>query len=502
MRITRVRIISQIFFFGLFLFFVFVTKDTLLKSYPVSWLLELDPLVGFTTALATHEIYKGLLWGVLLLGLTFVLGRVFCNWICPYGSSHQFIGWIFGKFNVLHRIESNRYRNLYSVKYVILIAVIIASAIGTLQMGLLDPIVLLHRSFTVAVLPALDMAWPGLIYVKPHTHQMAWLIGFILLFLLAMNVVIPRFFCRTLCPLGAFLGVASRFSLWRIHRDTVKCVDCDLCLRSCEGASDPHTILRKSECFVCFNCIEDCPHDALHFEFLPDRAGEVTSPQISGRRMILAGFIGFLFYPLARSSGKTTKDYDAKAIRPPGSVEESEFLKRCIKCDQCIRVCPTNVLQPAFMQSGLEGIWTPIMNMRTGYCEVNCTLCGQVCPTGAIQRITIEEKVGAEKYEGRPVKVGTAFYDRGRCLPWAMDTPCVVCEEVCPTTPKAIYTREMVTTNRYGERVVLEQPYVDPRLCIGCGICEHECPVNDERAIYVTAVGETRSRDRTLMLGE
>ena len=154
------------------------------------------------------------------------------------------------------------------------------------------------------------------------------------------------------------------------------------------------------------------------------------------------------------------------------------------------------------MQSGLEGIWTPIMNMRTGYCEVNCTLCGQVCPTGAIQRITIEEKVGAEKYEGRPVKVGTAFYDRGRCLPWAMDTPCVVCEEVCPTTPKAIYTREMVTTNRYGERVVLEQPYVDPRLCIGCGICEHECPVNDERAIYVTAVGETRSRDRTLMLGE
>ena len=182
-------------------------------------------------------------------------------------------------------------------------------------------------------------------------------------------------------------------------------------------------------------------------------------------------------------------------------MAEPEFLERCIKCDQCIRVCPTNVLQPAMMESGIEGIWTPVMNMRMGYCELNCTLCGQVCPTGAIQKISIEQKLGLREFADLgAVKTGTAFYDRGRCLPWAMDTPCVVCEEVCPTSPKAIYSREVEVTTRYAETIRLRQPYVDPVVCIGCGICEYECPVRDQRAIRVTAVGETRSTDRTLLL--
>ncbi len=504
MRITRIRLLSQIFFFALFVFFVYMADSERLRAYPVSWFLELDPLVALTTGITTHTIYKGLLWALVLLIPTLLLGRFFCNWMCPYGSSHQFFGWLFGKRHAVQKMESNRYRRLYSVKYIILIAAVIAAVFGSLQIGLLDPICLLYRSFTTAIFPALNMAVPGTIWsTGTHTHQLAWVIGFILIFLLAMNAVIPRFFCRTLCPLGAFLGACSRFSLWRIHRDTKKCVDCDLCLRHCEGACDPQTMVRKSECFVCFNCIDDCPHDALAFRFMPDVRGEVKDAEVSGRRMVLAGVLGFLFFPLARSAGKNTKDYDAKGIRPPGSVEENEFLKRCIKCDQCIRVCPTNVLQPAMLQTGLEGIWTPIMNMRTGYCQLNCTLCGQVCPTGAIQRISIEEKLGvAKENQGKPIKVGTAFYDRGRCLPWAMDTPCVVCEEVCPTTPKAIYTREVTTTDRYGKPVTLKQPYVDPRQCIGCGICEHECPVNDQRAIYVTTVGETRSKARSLLLGE
>jgi formate hydrogenlyase subunit 6/NADH:ubiquinone oxidoreductase subunit I len=124
-----------------------------------------------------------------------------------------------------------------------------------------------------------------------------------------------------------------------------------------------------------------------------------------------------------------------------------------------------------------------------------------VCPTGAIQKISIAEKLGLGTYtEQGPLRVGTAFYDRGRCLPWAMDTPCVVCEEVCPVSPKAIYTRPKTVTDRYGEQVHLEQPHIDPVRCIGCGICEHECPVEDERAVRVTAVGETRSTERRLLL--
>ncbi len=503
MKIRTARRISQVFFFLLFAFFVLVTDLRYLGGYPVSIFLELDPLVAFATAITTHTIYKGLLWSLLLIIPTVLLGRVFCNWICPYGILHHFIGWLFGKGRAAEqvRIESNRYRSIYQVKYVILVAMIVAACFGTLQIGLLDPICLFYRSMSTAILPAVNLILPGSVYVRQYFHAGAWAIGFLLFVLVGMNVFIPRFFCRVLCPLGAFLGTLSSAALWRIERNPSKCVDCDLCLKNCEGASDPHTQLRKSECFVCFNCIEDCPEDALSFKFMPPSAHEVTMPTVPARRAFLGALLGGAFFGFGRSSGDSDRNYSKKVIRPPGSVEEKDFLDRCIKCDQCIRVCPTNVLQPAIFAAGIEGFWTPILNMKVGYCELNCTLCGQVCPTGAIQRISIEEKNGLGEFAARgPVRLGTAFYDHGRCLPWSMETPCVVCEEVCPVSPKAIFSREVTITKRDGTPITLRQPCVEPALCIGCGICERECPVTDEAAIRVTAIGETRSRERRLLL--
>jgi polyferredoxin len=503
MKTRTARRISQVFFFALFTFFVVVTDLRYLAGYPVSLFLELDPLVAFATAITTHTIYKGLLWSLVLIIPTILLGRVFCNWICPYGILHHFIGWVFGKGRASEqaRIESNRYRSIYQIKYIILIAMVVAAIFGTLQIGLLDPICLFYRSMSTAILPAVNLIVPDSIYVRQYFHAGAWAIGFFLFLLVGMNVFIPRFFCRVICPLGAFLGALAPAALWRIERNPTKCVDCDLCLKNCEGASDPHTQLRKSECFVCFNCIEDCPEDALSFKFMPPLQHEVTAPAVPARRAFLGVLLGGAFFGFGRSSGDSDRNYSKKVIRPPGSVEEKEFLDRCIKCDQCIRVCPTNVLQPAIFAAGIEGIWTPILNMKVGYCELNCTLCGQVCPTGAIQRISIEEKNGLGDFAAQgPVRIGTAFYDHGRCLPWSMETPCVVCEEVCPVSPKAIFSREVTITKRDGTPITLRQPYVEPSLCIGCGICERECPVTDEAAIRVTAIGETRSRERRLLL--
>ena len=159
---------------------------------------------------------------------------------------------------------------------------------------------------------------------------------------------------------------------------------------------------------------------------------------------------------------------------------------------------PSN-LQPALLEGGLEGLWTPVLQNRIGYCEQNCVLCGQVCPTGAIRAITVQEKVGAPPFE-QALKLGTAFYDHGRCLPWAMHIECIVCEEMCPTSPKAIWYKTVEIPGRDGKPMKLKQPYVEPRLCIGCGICENKCPVEDLAAIRVSSVGETRSVDNQMLI--
>jgi formate hydrogenlyase subunit 6/NADH:ubiquinone oxidoreductase subunit I len=168
-----------------------------------------------------------------------------------------------------------------------------------------------------------------------------------------------------------------------------------------------------------------------------------------------------------------------------------------------MKVCPNNALHPALGEAGLEGLWSPTMVPRIGYCEPSCVLCSEVCPTGAIWQITPKEKgwvVGVGAAAGQPVRLGTAFYDRGRCLPWAMATECIVCEEWCPTSPKAIYLRPVEVTDSTGTVKQIRQPYVDPDRCVGCGACEFACPVKDQPAVYVTSIGESRSKTNQILL--
>lgn len=524
LRLTNVRIVSQIFFFSIFLFSVWATWTSRLGGYPVSRLLEFDPLVMVSTMLSTGYVYRYLGWGILILGVTLLFGRVFCNWICPYGTLHQFVGWLFNIGRATDRIEGNRYRDMYFFKYAILTVFLIMAAFGSLQIGLLDPICLMYRTFATVIAPAADMAidqasiaangmaldtlWLDNLKFGPGVPTRVFIgsfwIGVMIIALVGANIVIPRFFCRVLCPLGAFMGVFSRFAIFRINRDVHKCTDCNLCLTRCEGAADPQGEVRLSECFACMNCIDDCPEDALSFTAVGlDTKQVVAAPDISRRRVLFASIAGVLAYPMIKTHGVNTDEtFSPDLIRPPGSVEEKDFLAKCIKCDQCINSCPTNVLQPAtFREGGIEGLWTPVMNFNISHCQLKCTMCSEVCPTGAIRKITVEEKLGKGRFvEEGPIRLGTAFFDKGRCLPHAMEIPCVVCEEVCPTSPKAIQTKDVEQKDVYGNVVVLNKPFMVPDLCIGCGICEAECPVKDARAVYVTAVGESRSDERKLLL--
>ena len=540
LRLATLRLLSQVFFLALFVFLLLRTEfrgtvgsgGDVRMQWPVGLFFKIDPLVALSNALATHALYRGLLASLLILLPVMFLGRFFCGWICPMGTIHHFFGNLKSEAKRGKQgIDANRYKPWQRTKYVILIAVLVAALFGTGLVGWFDPFSLLVRSFGLSILPGANYAANALINAMEHSNLDAVqsagtslhavlaatvlsfkqphflqgiLLGLIFIVLLATNLRVTRFWCRALCPLGALLGVASRWSILGLHKDAATCNKCNRCLMHCQGGDDPigGAPWHKAECLMCMNCVDSCPHHSLQFKVFR------TEPEIVGanlpRRKVLTGLaVGIAAVPLLRANTALGKSRDEHMIRPPGALDETDFLSRCIRCGECMKVCPTNALQPAFTEAGLEGIWSPVLTPRIGYCEPSCVLCSEVCPTGAIWKLTPRKKgwvVGVGEGDTNSIRLGTAFYDRGRCLPWAMATDCIVCEEWCPVSPKAIYLQDVEVVDSDGKTKLLKQPHVDPSRCVGCGACEYACPLQEHPAVYVTSIGESRSAESQILL--
>jgi len=516
LTIQNVRRIVQGFFLLLFLFLFIQTEskgnDEL--GYPVRLFLDFDPLILVTTLLSAHAAAKAFALSLITIIITILFGRVFCGWACPLGTLNNLVGSIRKKRPV------GMYGNWYRVKYYILTAILV-SALFTLQpVGVMDPLSLIIRSFSVSVFPLFNYsvrAFFDTIYnVNPlglagltepvytvlkktvltfeqSLYDQGVFIGAVFFVILGLNFVEKRFWCKYLCPLGAFLGILSRFSLLK-RTVSEGCTSCGACATVCQGNAQPDVKdrWRDTECLECRNCDDICPQNAVSFGFTGRK--KTAAMDLSRRRMIASIVSGVVAVPLLRAVPISRPGaQDPGLLRPPGGLEEQEFLTRCVKCGECMKVCTTNGLQPTLFEAGVEGIWSPMLVPRIGYCEFRCTLCGQVCPTGAIKKLSLEEKA--------KVRIGTAMFDKGRCLPWAHGKPCIVCEEVCPTSKKAIWFEEAQVRDRQGKMVTVKQPHVDLELCIGCGICEAKCPVLGRPAIYVSNVGESRSKSNQLLLG-
>jgi polyferredoxin len=537
---VRLRRISQVVFFLLFLFLLLRTElrgslhasgSDMALAYPVRLFFQIDPLVALSNALATHTLYHGLLWSLVVLIPTLFLGRFFCGWVCPMGSLNHFFSSLKSeRKRGKQLVESNRYKRWQTAKYYILVVVLVAAAFGTGIAGWFDPLALLVRSLGLSVLPGLNYALTAGLHALEHSRfgvvqtagsilhfifgalvlsfkqpyfRQGIFLGLIFIFLMALNLRVSRFWCRALCPLGALLGFASRWSALGLSKKAEHCNDCNRCLMHCQGGDDPvgGVPWRKAECHLCLNCVDDCPDHALAFQFFPE-GGSVDGPDLRRRKLLGGVVAGAAIVPLARSTNGFAVERHERLLRPPGALDEEHFLERCIRCGECMKVCPNNALHPTLTEAGLEGLWTPVLVPRIGYCEASCVLCSQVCPTGAIWEITPREKGWTVELgtDTKPVKLGLAFYDRGRCLPWAMATECIVCEEWCPTSPKAIYLRQAEMVDAKGNVKQVKQPYLDPSLCVGCGACEYACPVQDRPAVYVTSIGESRSRTNQILL--
>lgn len=146
------------------------------------------------------------------------------------------------------------------------------------------------------------------------------------------------------------------------------------------------------------------------------------------------------------------EDIDKPLLRPPGYAEGSEdaFLSRCHRCQKCLSVCETNVLETCSAARSIRGAGTPVLNFDYSWCNF-CGRCYEVCPTGAL----------VPSSDDKPPIIGIARINAESCVAWSW-SGCTVCSDVCPE-----------------EAIVLDEdmrPSVIEDACTGCGLCELRCP--------------------------
>lgn len=486
---TFLQALSLLLFSILFVFATYGLPDWL----PADIYLRLDPLLGLNAIFASRSIISRSLWSLALIAATLLIGRFFCGYVCPMGVAIDFVDrLLFGKKK---RVGVKSERELRKVKYLLLIIFLGAGIAGLSLAFLMDPISLLTRFYTFILFPLaitlinlfLDLLRPvfsGLGWVMlSHLHYfqpvfyMTMITLLIFGVILFLNRLVPRFWCRYLCPLGALLSLISPFGLFK-RRVNEDCNQCMICRKTCPmGAipDDPATT-RTSECIQCRHCANVCPQAAIAFPSSLSLGGKYSPRDLSRRGFLYSLAGGFSLGFLTVQTPFTSLQGKSLLVRPPGAIPETEFLRTCIRCGECMKSCLTNTLQPCLWESGFSGLWTPKMDLRFAPCEQNCNVCGKVCPTQAIRSLPLEEKAHA--------KVGTAVLRKEMCLVWAQDKPCLICDEICPYN--AIVFRPVEGFRR---------PVVIASKCNGCGFCEQRCPVRGESAIVVVPNGEIRLRE-------
>lgn len=400
-----------------------------------------------------------------LIAVTLLFGRIYCSVICPLGIMQDIYSWLGGKFkkNRFSYVKEHKWLR-YTVLVIFVICLIIGFAPVTTLLAPYSTYGRIVTSFYMRNVTVSIIAWVMLLVLG----VLAFLYG--------------RAYCNSVCPVGTLLSFFSRFSLFRVRLDEGKCKHCGLCEKNCKARAIDFKAgkVDYSRCVVCGDCLDKCQFDALHYtakKNAPIRETTATEPD-QGRRSFLLGAA------LATATAATAQAHmkvdgglavieDKKApkrqnpITPPGSVSARHMQKHCTACQLCVSACPNHVLRPS---TDLNHFMQPTMSFEVGYCRPECTRCSQVCPAGAIQPITREEKTA--------VHIGHAVWVKDNCVVLTDGVSCGNCARHCPTG--AI---QMVEYEHNGQTVLV--PAVNENRCIGCGACENLCPSRPFSAIYV-----------------
>ena len=494
-----VQALALIAFVGLFL----LSRGNGLSGDLTNVPMRLDPLLMLAASLAGRVLAISAALALATLLLTLLFGRAWCGWLCPLGTVLDLV-----PSKLWHGRRLAVPQGLRKVKYILFLLIVFAAVLGNQTLLFLDPLAILFRTLAAAVLPVLDrivigiedllVQIPGfdgpvsaldgavrplILPAQPVSYQDALFFASFFVALVALNALAPRFWCRYLCPLGGFLGLISRVAIFR-RVATVSCGSCDVCSEGCPtGTIDParNYASDPAECTVCMECVETCPLASV--EFKPGLSRPEGRPYDPGRRAVLVAIGAAAAAVALFRTDLLAKRQSTFLLRPPGSREVNRdvvALTNCTRCGECVRVCPTGAIQPAVLQAGLEGLGTPVLVPRLGYCDYSCNACGGVCPTQAIPLLSLADK--------QRVAIGKAYLDQNRCLVWSDHQNCIVCQEMCPV--QAVVVDEQVFPMDGGGTVRLQMPRVAREACIGCGLCEYRCPVSGDAAIrvYVPAV--------------
>lgn len=424
-----------------------------------------------------------------LVVLTLLFGRVYCSTICPMGIYQD----VAQRLSSAFRKRKKRYgysRPKTILRWGVVAITAIAFFCGLkMILGLLDPYSAYGR-MVVNVFKPVYMAGNNLLesifsrfdnytFYQVDASILDWssfiiaLVTFLLIGYLAVKY--GRTWCNTLCPVGTILGVLSRFAFFKVRIDLGKCNNCGACATKCKAScinSREHKI-DYSRCVGCFDCLESCNKHAL--AFTPSASLGKQDSDVSKRRFLIAGAMTAAAAPKVMAQAQAAiatlggrKAYERKnPITPPGSVSREHFESQCTSCHLCVSKCPSHVLKPAFMEYGLGGMMQPTVNFDKGFCNFDCTVCGDICPNKAIKPLTKEKK--------HLTQMGTVVFLEENCIVHTDGTNCGACSEHCPTQAIAMVP--------YKEGLTI--PHINTEICVGCGGCEYVCPVRPFRAVYI-----------------
>ncbi len=451
---------------------------------PAELFLMIDPLVSLSTAIASRSWVWSLGAAAAILLISVLIPRGFCGYLCPLGATIDLFDWTIAKRVKRFRVSDDGW--WVHTKYYLLAATLICAAFGVLISGFFAAIPVITRGVLFLFDPLQSGALRGWHLVPAMNAGHVISLGmFAAIF--CLGFLSPRFWCKYVCPSGAVFSLGALFRLTQRKVES-SCINCNKCVEICPfDAIKPDFTTRVTDCTLCQSCGGVCPTDAIKFVErwnlveLKVENDPPTGETVIGRRGLMslaagsgiAAISGAGMTVVTKAFGANLDDPNAvRPVRPPGSVPEREFLELCIRCGECFKACPNNVLQPESFQQGWEGLWTPLVVADWAGCESSCNACGQVCPTGAIRALPLAEK--------KVARMGLAIVDAPTCLPFAGREACQLCVDECEAAGYQAIEFTQVGTEVDENGTPIEgagylAPVVLAHKCVGCGLCQTRC---------------------------